>query len=269
GGARSLILRYTSAIWRAPNYSPLIPDHGKLMHLFVIRDSGGPGFAHLHPISTDSLSFAANLPPLPAGHYHIFADVVHENGLAQTLTDSLTLAAPPGFAWRPTDADDAFDVGTAAGTATTPASLDDRSQMRWTPPAGGLTAGTPVDLTFAVTGPDGKPSPLEPYMGMTAHAAVERTDAGVFVHLHPMGTTSAGSALAIQLRESGDTVRGRLGSRVAAAERTAMPVMEPGQPGTVILPYAFPSPGDYRVWVEVRRGRRILTGVFTMRVAGG
>ena len=263
-----LHLTYGSTVWRMPNYSPLIPDHGKLMHLFLVRDSGGPGFAHLHPVPADSSSFTANLPPLPAGRYHVFADVVHENGLAQTLEDSLTLAPPPAFTWKATDGDDAYEVRGVAAAPGTPAGLEDRSLMTWTPPPGGLVAGRPVTLTFAVTGPDGHPAALEPYMGMLAHAAVERTDASVFVHLHPMGTISAGSALAIALRESGDTVRGRLAPRVAAAERTAMPVMDGGAPGAFVLPYAFPVSGDYRVWVEVRRGGRILTGLFAMRVAG-
>lgn len=270
GGSAGPVLRlaYGSTVWRMPNYSPLIPDHGKLMHLFLVRDSGGPGFAHLHPLPADSSSFTTNLPPLPAGHYHVFADVVHENGLAQTLEDSLALASPASDTWKPTDADDAYEARGVAAAAGAPAGLEDRSLMRWTPPPGGLVAGRPVTLDFAVTGPDGHPAALEPYMGMLAHAAVERTDASVFVHLHPMGTVSAGSALAIALRESGDTVRGRLAPRVAAAERTAMPVMEGGAPGAFSLPYAFPTPGDYRVWVEVRRGGRILTGLFAMRVAG-
>jgi hypothetical protein len=255
-------------LWRAPSFSPLIPDHGKLMHLFLVRDSGGPGFAHLHPLPADSVSFAASLPPLPAGRYHLFADIVHENGLAQTLVDSLALGAPKPGAWHPSDPDDAYETGGNTGGPAAPALLEDRSQMRWTAPAGGLVAGRPVELDFQVTSPDGKPAALEPYMGMIAHAAVVRTDALVFVHLHPMGTVSAGSALAIELRESGDTVRGRLGPRVAAAERTAIPAMEGGGPGVIALPYAFPSPGTYRVWVEVRRGGRVLTGVFSVQVAG-
>ena len=261
------VLTFTP-LWRAPNYSPLIPDHGKLVHLFLVRDSGGPGFAHLHPVPADSLSFTTSLPPLPAGRYHLFADVVHENGLAQTLVDSVTLETPKPRAWRPSDPDDAYETGGNAGGPGSPALLEDRSQMRWTAPAGGLVAGRPVELDFQVMGPDGKPAVLEPYMGMIAHAAVVRTDAGVFVHLHPMGTVSAGSALAIQLREAGDTVRGRLAPRVAAAERSAMPVMAGEGSGVIALPYAFPSPGTYRVWVEVRRGGRVLTGVFSLQVTG-
>lgn len=268
GHAALLTLTYASPIWRMRTYSPLIPDHGKLMHLFVIRDSGGPGFAHLHPRPADSSSFTAALPPLPAGRYHVFADVVHENGLAQTLEDSLTLGPLGVVGWKPTDLDDAYDVRPTPARADSPVDLEDHGRMTLSPPTTGLIAGRLVTLDFAVTGPDGRPAVLEPYMGMPAHAAVERTDASVFVHLHPMGTVSAGSALAIALRQPGDTVRGRLGPRVAAAEQTAMPVMGGGPPGTFALPYAFPTAGDYRVWVEVRRGGRVLTGVFALRVSG-
>jgi len=58
-----------------------------------------------------------------------------------------------------------------------------------------------------------------------------------------------------------DTVRGRLGARITAADRQAMQ-MGPMPGGVVSFPYAFPKPGPYRVWVQVKREGRILTGGF-------
>jgi hypothetical protein len=77
------------------------------------------------------------------------------------------------------------------------------------------------------------------------------------------------SQLAYALRQPGDTVRGVLGARITSAERASAPqasmIME-GNPGTVTLPYAFPRPGHYRMWVHVKVGGRILTGVFDAAV---
>jgi hypothetical protein len=63
----------------------LVEDHGKLVHLFLIDETGSRALAHLHPTTTDSTRFTVPLPPLPAGRYSAFADVVRVDGLAETL----------------------------------------------------------------------------------------------------------------------------------------------------------------------------------------
>lgn len=35
---------------------------------------------------------------------------------------------------------------------------------------------------------------------------------------------------------------------------------------SVYLPYEFPAPGDYRIWVQFKTGGRVVTGVFDAHV---
>src|SRR5205807_7897527 len=89
--------------------------------------------------------------------------------------------APEGGAWSPTDPDDSWSM--VEPTASTSASLEDGSVMTWRRGDAPLTAGTEAPLRFVVAPPSADAPPLEPYMGMLAHAAVVRDDGGVFVHL--------------------------------------------------------------------------------------
>jgi hypothetical protein len=264
-----LTLAITDSEWLGRQFSPLIPDHGKLMHLFLVREDL-QGFAHLHPLMVDSSTFRTSVPPLPPGRYRLYADVVHESGFTQTLLDSLDVPASPET-WRALDPDDSWWESrqlSAVSHQPSAVSLEDGSTMTWVRDSA-LVAGRDVELRFIVRGRDGQPVTLEPYMGMSSHAVITRADGAVFVHLHPAGTISMASQLAFALRQPGDTVRGVLGSRITAAERTtssmASMVMD-GDPGTVTLPYAFPKPGRYRIWVQVKVKGQVLTGVFDTQV---
>ena len=73
---------------------PLLPDHGKLMHLVVIDSATMRNFAHLHPLFDDTATFTTPLPPLPPGQYRLYGDVAFENGQTRTITGSVALTSP-------------------------------------------------------------------------------------------------------------------------------------------------------------------------------
>jgi hypothetical protein len=238
------------------------------MHLFLVRDSGLAAFAHLHPVRRGTALFETRTPPLPAGHYRVYADIVHESGFTQTLVTTADLVIPP-TTWGPEDQDDAWIIergmgDQGRGTGSDRAALADGSTMTWRRGADAIVVNQDARLTFAVAAPDGKPAALEPYMGMAGHLVLTRDDGAVFVHLHPAGTISLAAQETFELRRPGDTIPGALAQRLA--ERDASPHAMVVAGNTVSFPYSFPRPGNYRLWVQVKRGGRILTGAFDTAV---
>lgn len=282
-GGHALRFVISDTAWRLPNssgapggrgrsrFSPLVPDHGKLVHMFLIRDDM-QAFAHVHPATEDTVTFTAGLPPLPPGRYHVFADITHESGYAQTLPAAVELAS--GAAVRRQGEAGGTPMGSSGDESwllAEPLSLRENTQplrppymMTWERPLSEpIVAGTPAPLRFSVSRLDGGPVELEPYMGMAAHAVVLREDAGVFIHLHPMGTISSASQLAFEMRAPTDTMPGMLAQRLTTADSSRVSHgMHGGAQNVLSFPYAFPTAGSYVIWVQVRQGGRVLTAAF-------
>lgn len=276
-------------------WTPLAPDHGKLMHLFLIRDEEPDTFAHLHPVQRNATTFETAVPPLPPGRYSVIADVTHETGFTQTLIAKADLPEPPvntaAFTRRGAsepmcgvparrepddnsatafDPDDSWHFGDPL-PASSPSScrLPGGYVMQWER-TGALQTKREAPLRFKVLKPDGSPAPLESYIGMAGHAAVRRADGGVFAHLHPVGTISMGAQEAFVKREARKEKRENNGTPAEAKE----PILASASPGhagditeAVSFPYEFPSAGRYRLWVQVKSEGRVLTGVFDAEVA--
>lgn len=279
-----LRLAATDTLWQARDRpSGYLPDHGKLMHLYLIRADDARAFAHLHPKAVDSAlvpAFFTRVPPLPAGSYRVFADVVHETGFERTLVGALELRDTIS-AYTAVDPDDAWFVGEPSRERI--ARLADGSSMRLDIDPGGLIqAGRDVTLHISVRDPSGKAAVLEPYVGMSAHAVVERIDGKVYVHLHPMGTISMAAQAAFLARDRGDstpTGHLRLADDVMSMNACGQPtaahaVSRGGAPracvpgdAAIAFPYAFPRGGSYRLFVQVRRNGRVLTGAYALTVA--
>ena len=255
-GGPILTLRIDDPAWLGREWTPLIPDHGKLMHMFLVRDDGLSAFAHIHPESADSSTFVVPFPPLPPGDYRIYADIVHASGFAQTLVDTVTVgAAALGASIEPVrDADDSWaelpPLGEAAGARF---DLPSGRSIVW---EDGREPRVDAETTlgFRVTEADGTPSALEPYMGMLSHAAVTRDDGSVFIHLHPFGSIS----MAAQDRFERAEAPG------ASTSAKNMPGVATGN--AVTFPFVFPRAGAYRIFVQVKIGGTVETAAFDVDV---
>ena len=258
-------------------WAALVPDHGKLMHAFLMREPELDAFAHLHPVrlaaakpGRESKSFESVLPPLPAGNYRLYADVTHETGFAQTLVSTVTLPpAPAGdeaaYTLAASDPDDSWHTG-ARFDAAAPRrahALADGWTMTWEEPAT-LVAGRETTLRFAVRDAAGRPAPLERHMGMLAHAALRRDDGTVFTHLHPAGSISMAAQQIFALRAQ-EKPPGRITAELLD-QLCRQPRPEEFRQA-LAFPCEFPRPGAYRVWVQVKLAGRVMTGAFDTTVA--
>jgi len=240
----------------------VIPDHGHLMHLFLLRAPELDRMWHLHPDPAGGDAFAVDLPDLPAGRYQVFADVVDPRGFPWTLVGSINL---PQIAGKPLAGDDSAWSGaqlvTPAADATI-ALLADGGRIVWLRPTDPLKADVPLEFKFSVEDKDGLPAQdMQPYMGMAGHAEFVRSDLSVFAHVHPAGSVSMA---ALELAQAGMP-------GAASPEQSAMQMSRPMAasgplPPEVRFPYGFPQPGDYRIFVQVKRAGRVETGVFDAHV---
>jgi hypothetical protein len=277
----------------------LMPDHGYLMHLFLVREPGMDRFYHLHPQIVPlepglhpyrEPSFEMELPAIPAGRYQVFADVVRVSGFPDTMIAEIDLPDIPGAALSGDNSAAASTPLPAAFTRAnnngnpnggtilimvtdkpeaTTAILPDGYKMIWERGTAPFTANHFVWLRFRLETPDGKPvSDSEPYMGMAGHAEIVNSDRSVFAHIHPDGSVAMA---ALELTQK-NSVQGNASANAQAGANAGGELSGTGMSGMdmstdprsaeVSFPYGFPKPGYYRLFVQMKRGGTIETGVF-------
>lgn len=302
---------------RSINY--LIPDHGKIMHMFLLKVGTLDVFAHLHPLRVDSALFETVIPPLPPGDYHVFTDVTRLSGFSETIADTISIPTPTAEvaqAWNDswlTDPDDTYYITdpivkadaqpflmpggdvVVCGSPGKKTILPDSSYVTLElPEAGEFKSGQLHQLTFAFEDENGKPSKLEPYLGMMGHAVVFKEDGSVYIHLHPVGSYSMASQEVMETRFEGQSGRVdwnalpkqqvfRDSIDQVIAELNSLPYAErdsllgigmdhsfedPDHPDHAVVkfPYAFPEAGQYRIYVQMKRNQKILNGAFDVKV---
>ena len=245
----------------------LIPDHGHLMHLFLIRTPHMDRFYHLHPARNDSGAFVDDLPAISAGHYQVFADIVRESGFPDTLIADLDIPETPG---QPLAGDDSAAFAPSLAQLASQnliAPLSGGARMVWERDPGPLASNRLLWFRFRIEDAGGNPvRDLEPYMGMAGHAEFVRSDFSVFAHVHPDGSAPMAAVMLANANlppAQGDS---------SAIQPQSMPGMDmPGIPESntspeISFPYGFPKPGLYRIFVQVKRAGRVETGVFDAQV---
>jgi hypothetical protein len=278
-----LRLQMAQSLWhsRRPEtvMTKLVPDHGHLMHLFLLREPGLDVFYHLHPriVPTPedkqrdvSNTFEAALPSgMPTGKYQVFADVVRESGFPDTMTAEIDVPAGGAASAGRLSGDDstasvAPDARAAEGPDGPVATLMDGYKMVWVRGTAPLVANQFVWLRFRLEDAHGVAvTDAEPYMGMAGHAEIVSEDRSVVAHIHPDGSAAMAAVEMANPRAASDAVTTKGADAMAGMP---MDVMTAGPSAMVSFPYGFPKAGRYRIFAQMKRGGVVETGVFDTEV---
>jgi hypothetical protein len=243
--------------FRSRSNDDLLPDHGHVMHLYAIRQPGMDAVFHLHPSVASDKSLRMTLPAMPPGTYRLYGDIVHANGFPETLTSDLIV--PSNMPPAPLASEDASAAPPALsqGELGTTYKLPDGYSMVWDRPQE-LSANTAYAFRFRLLDSSGQPAgEMRPYLGMAGHAAFVKTDGTVFAHTHPEGSASM-QAMMLANGGSGEMAdAGAMGGMDMSTQPSA-PVVE--------FPYGFPSPGRYRIFIQMKHANTVETGVFDAEV---
>ena len=211
-----------------------VNDHGHPMHLFIVSPALDRLW-HLHPSERGKSAFTQRLPAMPDGSYQVFADLVHATGVPETVIGQIKTNDLQTFALPLSDDDSGWSADQPSTT----------TRISWLRDNTPLVPKRLTMFTFQVDDENGQPAKdLELYMGMPGHAVFVRTDLKVFAHVHP-----SGSAPMVTIEMA-----------MPENERHAGHLTSP--PSTVTFPYGFPEPGQYRIFVQVKRAGAIVTGAF-------
>jgi len=135
--------------------------------------------------------------------------------------------------------------------------------MVWEREPGPLHARRATFFRFRLEDADGKPArDVELYMGMPGHAAFVAVDRSVFAHVHPSGSVPMASLSLTQNAGDGGAAMAAMPGMSGMGDTSMMQALPP----EVSFPYGFPKPGDYRIYVQMKRGGKVETGVFDARV---
>lgn len=244
----------------------LVPDHGHIMHLFLIRKPKMDVFYHLHPSETGTGTFSLTPLILKMGEYEVYADIVHINGFSETAVGTLTvpsdissshsniLQGDDSMAMVPTKAAADLDHGTSCVSTQ---QLADGYKMVFERPAM-LVPGALSEFKFKLLDPTGRPpKDMSLYMGMLGHAAFVKDDGTVFAHIHPSGTVAMAAFDLANSQAASSELR-----RMTEMSGMQMNMQSAQNTNEVSFPYGLPTPGHYRVLVQMKHSTVIESAVW-------
>jgi hypothetical protein len=108
-----------------------------------------------------------------------------------------------------------------------------------------LKAIEPAFLNVTITGPDGKPGALTPWLGALAHAIFFRSGSLDYFHTHVCGRNTPGCTSTLA------------GPRIVGKSET---------PGKLSVGVLLPVPGTWRLFLQLQPDGHVITAPYTLKV---
>jgi len=249
----------TDQAWKDGRISDFIPDHGKIMHLYLINENYQQ-LCHLHPKrnSQNRGLFEVIIPPIDFGKYFLFMDVTLESGATQTLINSIdylpdNMILQNDIRYLFSDKDDSYIKSTSS------------YHFEWINKKNIFYANNEIELDFQILDVFNKAVNLEPYIQMGGHGAVIDSSGEIFIHIHPIGTISMASQ--------------ELYDKEYNIQKSAICYF--GTPSDSMKNYtndlnlnsflSFPplilnTPGKYFMWIQGKSNNEIITDKFELTI---
>lgn len=240
----------------------LIPDHGKIMHMYLVKDDLSI-LSHIHPSRSKENKHVFNvlMPPIPNGIYSVYMDITYETGLTETVHKTVEyLSKPKSMEIGKVPVRDPDDSWSHA---------EMQHKIIWMDKKAEYQPEEEINLEFQTLNSKMVPTKLEPYILMGGHGALISPDNNVFIHFHPIGTISMASQQIFDKQqelvsnaESGicyyglpiDTTKTYSEGIQSNLGRVAFP------------PLSLNKAGQYFMWVQVKTEGKVITEKFSFTV---
>ena len=254
-----LQVKITDDAWKDGRIVDFIPDHGKIMHLYLINENHQQ-LCHLHPKrnSKDNSLFEVVIPPVEYGKYYIYIDVTLESGSNQTLRNSIeyypdNILNQKEQYFLELDPDDSF--------------IKENSSyyFKWLNNSKNYYVNHEINLNFQMLDRLNNPVMLEPYIQMGGHGAIIDSSGNTFIHIHPIGTISMASQelydQEYDLQKSGICYFGLPDTTIKDYSQATFKNSFLSFP-----PIIIDDPGKYFLWIQGKSNNEIITEKFEFNI---
>jgi len=247
---------FTDDLWLNGMIPNLMPDHGKIMHLYLIHEDHSQ-LCHLHPkrnLYNNNL-FEVVLPNIKYGVYYLYMDITLESGFSTTLTNQINFnpnnIKNTKYNYLISDKDDSY------------ISQFPKYQLKWINKKNTFYRSEDINLSFQTQTIDGNPSRIEPYIQMGGHGAILKNDHSIFIHIHPIGTISMASQ---ELYNKNDEIESSGICYFGDTVDSITSYFEDQNSFVTFPPINLDKPGEYTMWIQAKSGGEIITQQFDFKI---